>query len=50
MLIPAGSGGHIMHMSCHLTNSANEGMYDVEMIRLPIKIGNGKICMAAQIG
>jgi hypothetical protein len=28
--------------SCHLTNS-DDGMYDVELIQSPIKIGNGKI-------
>jgi hypothetical protein len=28
--------------SCHLTNS-DDGMYDVEVIKSPIKIENGKI-------
>jgi hypothetical protein len=35
--------------SCHLTNS-DEGMYDVQMIKSPVKIGSGKSMTATKIG
>jgi hypothetical protein len=35
--------------SCHLMNS-DIGMYDVEMIQSPIKIGNGKVLIMTKIG
>ncbi len=35
--------------SCHLTN-LDEGMFDVEMISSPVKIGNGKALTATKLG
>ncbi len=35
--------------SCHLTNS-DEGMFDVEVISSPVKIGNGKALTATKLG
>jgi hypothetical protein len=35
--------------SCHLTNS-DEGMFDVEMISSPVKIGNGKALTVTKLG
>jgi hypothetical protein len=35
--------------SCHLTNS-DDGMFDVQVISSPVKIGNGKALTATKIG